>query len=117
LRDTMRRITRTPPGRSRRPRSMRSALRRHGSSRVLHDALQYGRSSMRAKFGRAAVAGALSRCENVDCPHEIFATGVAGGVENAVETRPNCQDSWDLGGTASASRCESLDYEMLSTSL
>ena len=29
LRDTLRRILRTPPGRSRRPRSMRSALRRH----------------------------------------------------------------------------------------
>jgi len=31
LLDTMRRIHRTPPGRSRRPRSMRSALRRHGA--------------------------------------------------------------------------------------
>ena len=38
-------------------------------------------------------------------------------VDEAVETGPNCQDSWELGGMESASRCENADYEKLSTSL
>ena len=86
-------------------------------SRVRHDALRGGSSSMRATSTIRGRRRALSRCGYVDCDRENSLPARARAVENVVGSRGNCQFSWGLGGRPSVSRCEKRDYEKLSTSL